>query len=110
MSLTLQSKIADEVHIMRKIVIDGSNTSGFQRTALIGIGGILNVNGNKVGVQSICIEEDAAKLISDDGSTRNYGLDRLGVPLIEIALEPVGGKPDEIVAIAHTLGRSIESN
>ncbi len=107
--LTLKSKIVDEVHTMRKIVIDGSNTGGFQRTALIGIGGVLDVGGCKVGVQSICIEEDAAKLISDDGSIRNYGLDRLGVPLIEIALEPVGGKPDEIVAIAHTLGRLLRA-
>ena len=31
-SLALQSKIIDEIHVMRKIVIDGSNTSGFQRT------------------------------------------------------------------------------
>jgi glutamyl-tRNA(Gln) amidotransferase subunit E len=102
--LTLRSKVVDEVHPMRKIVIDGSNTSGFQRTSLIGTGGILNVNEKKVGVQSICVEEDAAKLISDDRMTRNYGLDRLGVPLIEIALEPVGGKPGEIAKIAHKLG------
>ena len=107
--VTLQSKIVDEVHTMRKIVIDGSNTSGFQRTALIGIGGRLNVDGKKVGVQSICIEEDAAKLISDDGLTRSYGLDRLCVPLIEIALEPVSGKPDEIVTVAHTLGRLLRA-
>ena len=107
--VTLQSKIVDEVHTMRKIVIDGSNTSGFQRTALIGIGGLLNVDGKKVGVQSICIEEDAAKLISDDGLTRSYGLDRLGVPLIEIALEPVSGEPDEIVTVAHTLGRLLRA-
>ncbi|MGA9296128.1 MAG: Glu-tRNA(Gln) amidotransferase subunit GatE [Nitrososphaeraceae archaeon] len=109
MCLTLQSKIVDEVHPMRKIVIDGSNTGGFQRTALIGTGGILNVDTKKVGVQSICIEEDAAKLISDDAMTRNYGLDRLGVPLIEIALEPVGGKPSEIVNIAHILGRLLRA-
>jgi glutamyl-tRNA(Gln) amidotransferase subunit E len=107
--LTLQSKIVDEVHPMRKIVIDGSNTSGFQRTALIGIGGILNVDGKEVGVQSICIEEDAAKLISDDGLTRNYGIDRLGVPLIEIALEPIGGRPDEIVNTAYILGRLLRA-
>jgi glutamyl-tRNA(Gln) amidotransferase subunit E len=94
---------------MRKIVIDGSNTGGFQRTALIGTGGILNVDTKKVKVQSICIEEDAAKLISDDAMTRNYGLDRLGVPLIEIALEPVGGKPSEIVNIAHILGRLLRA-
>ncbi|MDQ3840683.1 MAG: Glu-tRNA(Gln) amidotransferase subunit GatE [Thermoproteota archaeon] len=107
--MTLQSKIVDEVHTMRKIVIDGSNTGGFQRTALVGMGGVLNTNCCEVGVQSICIEEDAAKLISDDGSIRSYGLDRLGVPLIEVALEPIGGKPDEIVAVAHTLGRLLRA-
>ncbi len=107
--LTLRSKIVDEVHTMRKIVIDGSNTSGFQRTALVGIGGTLSVNGKNVRVQSICLEEDAAKLISDDALTRNYGLDRLGVPLIEIAIDPVGGKPNEIVTIAHTLGRLLRA-
>ena len=104
-SLALQSKIIDEVHVMRKIVIDGSNTSGFQRTMLIASGGYLNINNKKVGVQSICLEEDAAKLISDDGTIKEYGLDRLGVPLVEIALEPVTGKPEEIAEIALTLGR-----
>ena len=34
-SLALHSKVVDEIHIMRKIVIDGSNTSGFQRTMLV---------------------------------------------------------------------------
>lgn len=109
-SLALQSKIIDEVHVMRKIVIDGSNTSGFQRTMLIASGGYLNINNKKVGVQSICLEEDAAKLISDDGTIKEYGLDRLGVPLIEIALEPVMGKPEEITEIALTLGRLLRAS
>ncbi len=109
-SLALQSKIIDEVHVMRKIVIDGSNTSGFQRTMLIASGGYLNINNKKVGVQSICLEEDAAKLISDDGTIKEYGLDRLGVPLIEIALEPVMGKPEEIAEIALTLGRLLRAS
>jgi glutamyl-tRNA(Gln) amidotransferase subunit E len=109
-SLALQSKIIDEVHVMRKIVIDGSNTSGFQRTMLIASGGYLNINNKKVGVQSICLEEDAAKLISDDGTIKEYGLDRLGVPLVEIALEPVTGKPEEIAEIALTLGRLLRAS
>lgn len=29
-SLALNSTVVDEIHVMRKIVIDGSNTSGFQ--------------------------------------------------------------------------------
>jgi glutamyl-tRNA(Gln) amidotransferase subunit E len=109
-SLALQSKIIDEVHVMRKIVIDGSNTSGFQRTMLIASGGYLNINNKKVGVQSICLEEDAAKLISDDGTIKEYGLDRLGVPLVEIALEPVMGKPEEIAEIALALGRLLRAS
>ena len=108
-SLALHSKVADEVHVMRKIVIDGSNTGGFQRTALIATGGQLDVDGNKVGIQSICLEEDAAKLISDDGLTREYGLDRLGVPLIEIALEPITGRPEDIMQVAHKLGRLLRA-
>src|SRR5215475_925203 len=58
-SVLLHSRIVDEVHVMRKIVIDGSNTGGFQRTALIANGGYLEVNGKMIGVQSICLEEDA---------------------------------------------------
>lgn len=109
-SLALQSNIIDEINVMRKIVIDGSNTTGFQRTMLISYGGYLEVEGKKIGVQTICLEEDSAKLLSDDGEYREYGLDRLGTPLIEIALEPVTGTPTEIVKIALTLGRLLRAS
>ncbi|MGI0037771.1 MAG: Glu-tRNA(Gln) amidotransferase subunit GatE [Nitrososphaera sp.] len=109
-SLALKSKIMDEIHVMRKIVIDGSNTSGFQRTMLVASGGYLDLGGRRVGVQSICLEEDAAKLIEDSKGVRNYGLDRLGVPLVEIALEPVTGKPEEIMKVALTLGRLLRAS
>jgi glutamyl-tRNA(Gln) amidotransferase subunit E len=109
-SLALHSKVVDEIHTMRKIVIDGSNTTGFQRTTLVANGGYLNVEGRKVDVQSICLEEDAAKLISDSDAVREYGLDRLGVPLVEIALAPVSGKPQEIMRIALTLGRLLRAS
>lgn len=109
-SLALNSKVMDEVHVMRKIVIDGSNTSGFQRTMLVASGGHLDVGGKKVGVQSICLEEDASKVVGDDRQMRKYGLDRLGVPLVEIALEPVTGKPDDIMQVALTLGRLLRSS
>jgi glutamyl-tRNA(Gln) amidotransferase subunit E len=109
-SLALKSKVMDEIHVMRKIVIDGSNTTGFQRTMLVASGGYLEVVGRRVGVQSICLEEDAAKLIEDSKGVRNYGLDRLGVPLVEIALEPVTGKPEEIMQVALTLGRLLRAS
>ena len=108
-SSALKSLIFDEIYVMRKLVIDGSNTSGFQRTMLVSSGGSLDVEGKKIGVQSICLEEDAAKLLKDSGDTREYNLDRLGVPLIEIALEPVSGTPNEIKDIALTLGRLLRA-
>ncbi len=109
-SLALKSDIMDEIHVMRKIVIDGSNTTGFQRTMLVASGGHLDVNGKQVGVQSICLEEDAARLIDDVNQVRNFGLDRLGVPLVEIALEPVTGKPGDIMQVALTLGRLLRAS
>jgi glutamyl-tRNA(Gln) amidotransferase subunit E len=109
-SLALHSKVMDEIHVMRKIVIDGSNTSGFQRTMLVATGGYLDIADKRVGVQSICLEEDAAKLIGDEKGVRKFGLDRLGVPLVEIALEPIMGKPSEIMQVALTLGRLLRAS
>jgi glutamyl-tRNA(Gln) amidotransferase subunit E len=109
-SLKLHSKVKDEIHVMRKIVIDGSNTTGFQRTMLVASGGYLDVAGKQVGVQSISLEEDAAKLIGDEKGVRKFGLDRLGVPLVEIALEPVTGRPSEIMQVALTLGRLLRAS
>ena len=106
---SLKSNIFSEIYPMRKTVIDGSNTTGFQRTLLISQGGFIDVEGNKIEVQSICLEEDAAKLIGDKGSIREYSLDRLGVPLVEIALEPVEGNPSQIKKIALSLGKLLRS-
>lgn len=111
-SLALKSNIVDEIQVMRKLVIDGSNVSGFQRTMLVSTGGYLEIdNFRKVGVQGICLEEDAAKLISTTNPKfKEYGLDRLGIPLVEIALEPISGTPAEIVNVALTLGRLLRSS
>ena len=108
-SSMLESKIFSEIHVMRKTVIDGSNTTGFQRTMLVSQGGNLKVNGKNIGVQAICLEEDAAKLLKDEQNERNYSLDRLGVPLVEIALEPVSTKPSGVKEIALTLGRLLRA-
>ena len=106
---SLNSKIFREIFPMRKMVIDGSNTSGFQRTMLVSQGGNLQVNDIDVGVQSICLEEDAAKLIGDKGEFREYSLDRLGIPLVEIALDPVEAGPKKMKEVALTLGRLLRT-
>jgi len=105
----LKSKIFSEVYPMRKTVVDGSNTTGFQRTMLISQGGHFEVEGEKIGIQSICLEEDAAKILGDEGSVRKFGLGRLGVPLVEIATEPFEVDPQHIKKIALALGRILRS-
>ncbi len=105
----LQSNVVDEIHVMRKIVIDGSNTSGFQRTAVIALGGALSVEGEVVAVQTVTLEEDAARILGEDAHARFFGLDRLGVPLVEIALDPIGGSPARVEKVALHLGRALRS-
>ena len=105
----LKSKVFREVFPMRKTVIDGSNTAGFQRTMLISQGGHYEVGDKKIGIQSVCLEEDAAKILGDEGSARKYGLERLGVPLVEIATEPFEAEPGRIRDIALALGRILRS-
>jgi len=111
-SLALHCTIEDELHVMRKIVIDGSNTTGFQRTILVGRNGFLDVDGIRVGIQSICLEEDAARIINevkDDDESKIFALDRLGIPLIEVALEPISNTPLFITNVAQTIGRLLRS-
>ena len=77
---------------MRKTVVDGSNTSGFQRTTLIATGGAVETNSAPVGISLLTLEEDSARKLDtvsgSGGEVVIYTLDRLGVPLIEIATEP----------------------
>ena len=105
----LRSNIFSEIYPMRKTVVDGSNTTGFQRTMLISQGGFYDVEGTKIGIQSICLEEDAAKILGEEGEIKKYGLERLGVPLVEIATDPFEVKPHEIKKIALSLGRILRS-
>ena len=103
-ALLLHSEPVDEIHFMRKIVVDGSNTSGFQRTALISTGGYVEVGGRRIGIQSVCCEEDACRKIERKDRSVVYRLDRLGVPLLEIATEPDIDSPELLKETARKIG------
>ena len=105
----LKSNIFAEIYPMRKTVVDGSNTSGFQRTMLVSHGGYYEVGTKKIYIQSVCLEEDAARILGDEGQVRKYSLDRLGIPLVEIATEPFEVDLGEIKGIALALGRILRS-
>lgn len=84
-ALLLNCKIPDKIQVMRKTVIDGSNTSGFQRTALIGFDGYLEVLNKKIEIKTVCLEEDACAIDKEENGKIYYKLNRLGIPLIEIS-------------------------
>jgi len=107
--LLLNLNFYNELHVCRKNYLDGSVPCGFQRTLLIGSDGYLMVDGKKIGISTICIEEDAARKIKEDGKTITYRLDRLGIPLIEIVTEPDINTPDECMRVAHRLGMLLRS-
>jgi glutamyl-tRNA(Gln) amidotransferase subunit E len=91
-----------QVHTMRKLVIDGSNTSGFQRTALVALNGALPNGGE---IETICLEEEAAQRVKDD----IFSLDRLGIPLIEITTSPCMHTPEEVQEVAEYIGMVLRS-
>ncbi len=96
---------------MRKTVVDGSNTSGFQRTTLIATDGVLQTEGGPVGVDVLCLEEDSARKLDSEltknGEIVTWNLDRLGIPLIEIATAPDVKSPEHAKQTAIALGRTL---
>ncbi len=108
-ALMLDSRPVDEIHVMRKIVIDGSNTTGFQRTCIVALGGGIEVKGKRIPIQTICLEEDAARKVGEEGLTTRYRLDRLCIPLVELATAPTISSPEEAGEVALALGRVLRA-
>lgn len=103
-ALLLNCEIIPVTQIMRKTVIDGSNTGGFQRTVLIAQNGYVETAKGKVGIATIALEEDAARIIEQSDKKTIYRLDRLGIPLIEIGTEPDIKTPEQVKEVALHLG------
>ena len=95
-ALASKLKIVGEVHITRKQYLDGSIPTGFQRTAILGIDGEIQLRKKKVRLIQLSVEEDACREVSDIGHTRIYRTDRLGMPLIETVTYPDMVNPDEV--------------
>ena len=106
-SLMMNMQPVDEVHVMRKTVIDGSNTTGFQRTCIIALDGWIKVGEKTIPMQAASLEEDAARKTGtqEEGKTIRYRIDRLGIPLIEVATAPVIYSPQEAQEVAFAIGR-----
>ena len=105
-AMMADSKILDSLFVMRKTVVDGSMTTGFQRTALVATGGSIDVGGNKIGVQTIVLEGDAARPMRKNENEREivYRIDRLEIPLIELATDPDIRSPEQAKQVAVKIG------
>jgi glutamyl-tRNA(Gln) amidotransferase subunit E len=103
-ALLVNAKPVDEIHVMRKVVIDGSNTTGFQRTSVVALDGMLRAGEKEVPIQQISLEEDAARKTSQSREIVGFRIDRLGVPLIEITTGPVIESPAEAEKVALAIG------
>jgi glutamyl-tRNA(Gln) amidotransferase subunit E len=108
-ALMMKCKPVDEVHVMRKTVIDGSNTTGFQRTCVIALDGEIRVGEKTVPIQHASLEEDAARKTAEEGNTIHYRIDRLGIPLIEVATAPVIKSPKEAEEVSLAIGNILRA-
>ena len=105
----LKCKIPDEAQVMRKTVIDGSNTSGFQRTILIGLDGTLQTSLGPIKITNVCLEEESAGIVNQENGKVTYRLDRLGIPLIEIGTSPQIQSPEHAKEVAEKIGMLVRS-
>jgi len=105
----LDMSVVDRAHVMRKIVVDGSNTTGFQRTMLVATGGAVETDDGPVGVEDIMLEEESAQRVAETDAGVRYSLDRLGIPLVEIGTHPDIRSPAQAQEAAERIGMLLRS-
>ncbi len=108
-ALLLKAKPIKNIKVMRKIILDGSCTSSFQRTCLIAENGKIETSKGIVRIPTILLEEEAAKKISTNGKEVTFRLDRLGIPLLEIATSPDIKDPEHAKETAEIIGMVLRS-
>jgi glutamyl-tRNA(Gln) amidotransferase subunit E len=105
----LDMDVVDQAHVMRKIVVDGSNTSGFQRSTLLAREGRIETSDGPVGVEDLLLEEESAQRVEETDAGVRYSLDRLGIPLVEIGTAPDIRTPQQAREAAETIGMLLRS-
>jgi len=108
-AILFNARPVDEIHVMRKIVIDGSNTTGFQRTCVIAMNGAMEIDGKTIPIDQISLEEDAARKTTQTRDVTGYRTDRLGIPLIEVTTAPVLQTPTEVEKVALAIGNILKT-
>jgi glutamyl-tRNA(Gln) amidotransferase subunit E len=105
----LDMDVVDQAHVMRKLVIDGSNTSGFQRTTLVAQAGEISTSEGPVSIEDLLLEEESAQRVEATEAGVRWSLDRLGIPLVEIGTGPDISTPEQAREAAETIGMLLRS-
>jgi glutamyl-tRNA(Gln) amidotransferase subunit E len=105
----LDASVVDQVHVMRKIVVDGSNTTGFQRTMRVAGEGAIRTDEGQVRIEDLMLEEESAQRVEETDSGVRYSLDRLGIPLVEIGTKPDIRSPEQARDAAERIGMLLRS-
>ncbi len=108
-ALLMEMSIVDRLEVMRKIVVDGSNTSGFQRTAKLAVDGAIETDTGTVRIDDLMLEEESAKRVTETDTGVRYSLDRLGIPLVEIGTKPDITTPQQAKQAAERIGMLLRS-
>jgi glutamyl-tRNA(Gln) amidotransferase subunit E len=105
----LDMDVVDTAHVMRKIVVDGSNTTGFQRSTLVATDGEITTSDGPVSVTDMLLEEESAQRVAETEDGVRWGLDRLGIPLVEIGTGPDIRSPGQAREAAERIGMLLRS-
>ncbi len=109
-ALMLSCTIPGEIHVMRKIILNGSVVSGFQRTMCIGLGGCVETAEGRITIPAVFLEEDSAQIVERGKGKDIYGLDRLSIPLVEIGTAPEIRSPEQAKEVAAAIGMVLKSS
>lgn len=100
-----------ELQVMRKQYLDGSIPTGFQRTAMVALAGVLPFTdsergpGQSLRIRQLTLEEDSCREVSDVGHRIVFRTDRLGMPLTETVTEPDLLTPLDVAAGGRLIAR-----
>jgi hypothetical protein len=61
----MDMNVVDQVNVMRKIVVDGSNTTGFQRSMMVANDGVIQTDDGPVGIEDMLLEEESCQRIEE---------------------------------------------
>ncbi|MFD1587362.1 Glu-tRNA(Gln) amidotransferase subunit GatE [Halorientalis brevis] len=105
----LDMNVVDQINVMRKIVVDGSNTTGFQRSMLVANDGEIETSEGPVGVEDMMLEEESCQRVEETDDGVRFSLDRLGIPLVEIGTKPDIRSPEQAKEAAKRIGMLLRS-